>query len=192
MAKATSEATVANDALRIGTKPANGITATGASTVHQDSTGVPGAAESGDAMGAAVSVGDYNLDGYADVLVGLPREDITRASVDQTDAGAALILLGSASGVTGTGPLALNQDTTDVPGDTEKADAFGSAVTLTDLRGTTRADLAIGADGENAGNGTILQIDTDTNGIIPAGAVYLGPGTLGLPTASHVGQALAP
>lgn len=170
----------------------NGITATGASTVHQDSTGVPGAAEAGDAMGAAVSVGDYNLDGYADVLVGLPREDITRASVDQTDAGAALILLGSASGVTGTGSLALNQDTTDVPGDTEKADAFGSAVTLTDLRGTTRADLAIGADGENAGNGTILQIDTDTNGIIPAGAVYLSPGTLGLPTASHVGQALAP
>ncbi|MFD3580431.1 hypothetical protein [Streptomyces sp. NPDC058644] len=166
---------------------ANGITATGASTVHQDSTGVPGAAESGDAMGAAVSLGDYNLDGYADVLVGLPREDITRASVDQTDAGAALILLGTAGGLASTGSLALNQDTTDIPGDTEKGDSFGSAVPLTDLRGTIRADLAVGAEGENTGDGTILQIDTDASGFIPAGSVYLGSGPLGL-----VGQALTP
>lgn len=171
---------------------ANGITTTGPSTVHQDSAGVPGAAEAGDAMGTAVSLGDYNLDGYADVLTGLPREDITRATVDQTDTGAALILLGSTSGLSGTGSVAINQDTTDVPGDTEKGDNFGSAVTLTDLRGTTQADLAIGADGENTGDGTILQIDTDANGIIPAGGQYLGSGTLGLPAASHVGQALAP
>ncbi|MFE2087091.1 FG-GAP repeat protein [Streptomyces sp. NPDC002596] len=38
-------------------------------------SGVPCAAESGDAMGTAVSVGDYNGDGYADVQTGAPNED---------------------------------------------------------------------------------------------------------------------
>ncbi|MEU4618114.1 FG-GAP-like repeat-containing protein [Streptomyces umbrinus] len=170
----------------------SGITTTGATTLHQDSTGVPGAAEAGDALGTAVSVGDYDLDGHADVLTGLPNEDITRDSVARTNAGATLLLPGSPTGLTGTGTLAINQDTTDISGDTEAGDRFGSAVTLTDLRGTAQADLAIGAEGENTGDGTVLQIDTDATGVIYTSGLYYGPGTLSLPAASHIGQALAP
>ncbi len=170
----------------------NGLTTTGATTIHQDSTDIPGSAEAGDAMGASVSVGDYNLDGYADVLTGLPNEDITRADVARANAGAILLLRGGSTGLTGTGSLSINQDTTDISGDTEAGDRFGSAVTLTDLRGTARADLAIGSEGENTGDGTLLQIDTDASGVIYTSGLYYGPNTLGLPAASHIGQALAP
>ncbi|WP_257155910.1 FG-GAP-like repeat-containing protein [Streptomyces sp. Ru87] len=170
----------------------SGITTASATTLHQDSDGVPGAAEAGDAMGAAVSVGDYNLDGYADLLTGLPNEDITRDSVARTNAGATLLLPGSSSGLTGTGSLAINQDTTDISGATESDDRFGSAVTLTDLRGTAQPDIAIGADGENSGDGTVLQIDIDATGVVFTSGLYYGPGTLGLPAASHIGQTLAP
>ncbi|MEV0492409.1 FG-GAP repeat protein [Streptomyces atratus] len=48
-------------------------------------------------MGTAVSVGDYNADGYADVLTGAPNEDITRNSVNPSDAGTSILLKGTAS-----------------------------------------------------------------------------------------------
>ncbi|MEU7584404.1 FG-GAP-like repeat-containing protein [Streptomyces sp. NPDC041068] len=169
-----------------------GITAGGATTIDQNSAGVPGAAETGDAMGAALTIGDATLDGVADVLVGLPNEDITRAEVDRKDAGAVLLLPGSASGLTGTGALALNQDTPDITGDTEASDRFGSAVSLADLRGNAWADLVIGAEGESTGDGTVLHIETTATGINPASGTYFGPGSLGLSAAAHAGQALAP
>ncbi|MEV8566116.1 FG-GAP-like repeat-containing protein [Streptomyces sp. NPDC051322] len=171
---------------------ANGITMTGATTLYQGSPSVPGADETGDAMGFSLSIGDYNLDGYADVLTGVPYEDITRASVSEVDAGATLLLPGSTKGVTGVGSQAISQDTTGITGDTEKGDHFGTSVSLTDLHGTTRAELAVGTEGENTGDGTLLHLDTDTNGIIPTSGINYGPASLGLPNGSHIGQSLAP
>ncbi|WP_371796876.1 hypothetical protein [Streptomyces sp. NBC_01718] len=75
------------------------LTSTGATVIHQDTSGVPGTAESGDAMDTAVSVGDLN----ADVLTGVPNEDITRNSVNQSDAGTSVLLKGSSTGLTGAG-----------------------------------------------------------------------------------------
>ncbi|WP_343242509.1 MULTISPECIES: FG-GAP-like repeat-containing protein [unclassified Streptomyces] len=170
----------------------SGITVSGATSIDQNSEGVPGAAESGDAMGSSIAVGDVNLDGSADVLVGLPNEDITRADVDRKDAGAVLLLPGSTTGLTGTGSQALNQDTPDITGDTEAGDRFGSAVSLADLRGNAWADLVIGAEGENTGDGTVLHIETTTSGINPASGTYFGSSALGLAAAAHAGQALAP
>jgi hypothetical protein len=43
--------------------------------VNQDSAGVPGVAEPGDAMGTGLAVADADGDGYADVLAGVPGED---------------------------------------------------------------------------------------------------------------------
>ncbi|MEV6756909.1 hypothetical protein [Streptomyces sp. NPDC051214] len=44
-------------------------------TWNQDTSGVPGVAEAGDAFGAAVAAGDYNADGAPDVTVGSPGEN---------------------------------------------------------------------------------------------------------------------
>jgi len=169
-----------------------GFTTTGMTTVHQDTSGVPGAGESGDAMGASVSVGDYNDDGYADVLTGLPNEDITRGGAGQSNAGSALLLRGSSTGLTGTGALSYSQDTSGITDWTEPDDKFGSSVVLRDLSGWGRADLAIGVEGENGYDGTVLQLDTGSSGVDTTTGVYYGRTTLGTPAGAHLGQVLAP
>ncbi|MEV8320717.1 FG-GAP-like repeat-containing protein [Streptomyces sp. NPDC059900] len=169
-----------------------GFTTTGMKTIHQDTSGVPGAAESGDAMGWSVSAGDFNLDGYADVLTGAPNEDITRDAKARTDAGTTLLLKGTSSGLTGTGSQAFTQDTEGITGSTETADRLGSSVVLTDLSGYGRADLAIGVDGEDEGNGTILQLDTGASGVSTSSGVYYGRTQLGTPATAHLGESLTP
>ncbi|MEU7110072.1 esterase [Streptomyces sp. NPDC046182] len=74
-----------------------GIGTTRAAVLHQNTAGVPGGAEIGDAFGQAVATGDLDGDGYDDAIVGVPGEDIgTRA-----DTGGALILWGSPRGLVG-------------------------------------------------------------------------------------------
>nr|WP_070321260.1 FG-GAP-like repeat-containing protein [Streptomyces alboniger] len=169
-----------------------GFTTTGMRTVHQATNGVIGAAEAGDAMGWSVAAGDYNADGYADVLTGAPGEDITRSGTSRKDAGTSLLLKGSAAGLTGTGAKAFSQDEPDVPGSTETGDRLGSSVTLADLSGSGRADLAIGVEGEDAGDGTILQLDSGGSDVPGASGVYYGRTTLGTPAGARLGQTLTP
>ena len=169
-----------------------GFTTTGMRTVHQDTSGVPGTAEAGDIMGTSVSVGDYDDDGYADVLTGLPGEDITRSGVNQTNAGLALLLKGTSSGLTGSGAQWFSQDTSGIADMTESNDRFGSAVVLQDLSGWGRADLAIGVEGENTYDGVVLQLDSGSSGIDTSGGVYYDKSTLGTATGARLGQTLTP
>ncbi|MFE1751303.1 hypothetical protein [Streptomyces anandii] len=90
------------------------------------------------------------------------------------------------------GAQVFSQDTSGVGGWTEKDDKFGSAVVLRDLSGWGRADLAIGAEGENSYDGTVLQLDTGSSGVDTGKGVYYGPGTLGTPAAARLGQSLTP
>ncbi|MEU6663661.1 FG-GAP-like repeat-containing protein [Streptomyces sp. NPDC046821] len=176
---------------KITSTTAGGLTATGAKTIHQATAGVPGAAESGDALGASVAVGDYNADGYADVLAGAPGEDITRTTA-RKDAGTSLLFKGSSAGLTGTGSIAVSQDEPGVPGASESGDKLGSAVSLTDLSGYGRADLVIGAMGEDSGNGTLLYVPSNSTGIGLATSKYVGLTQLGTPKGAEVGTTLAP
>ncbi|MEU9750862.1 FG-GAP-like repeat-containing protein [Streptomyces niveus] len=172
---------------------ATGLTSTGRKTFGQDTAGVPDTGETGDDMGAYVSVGDVNLDGYDDILTGLPGEDITRGGVARTNAGQVILLRGSSTGPTATGSAAYHQDTAGVPGTTESNDRLGSSVSLTDLSGYSRADVAIGADGEDSDNGTILQLDnSSTSGIVTSSGLYYGTTALGAPAGIRIGRTLTP
>ncbi|WP_425830341.1 N-acetylmuramoyl-L-alanine amidase [Streptomyces fractus] len=170
---------------------AGGLTTTGAKTVHQDTSGVPGAAEAGDAMGASIAVGDYNLDGYADVFAGAPNEDITRTS-NRSNAGNSILLKGTSSGITGTGALTVTQDTSGVPGSTETDDNLGSAVALTDLSGYGRTDLVIGSAGENTGEGMLTYVPSNSSGLGLSSTENLTKTTLGTPATARLGTNLAP
>ncbi|WP_225821408.1 FG-GAP repeat protein [Streptomyces naphthomycinicus] len=64
--------------------------------ISQDSPGVPGGAEAGDRFGDAVVAQDFNADGYADLAVGAPGEDVGT----DVDGGTVAILWGSATGLT--------------------------------------------------------------------------------------------
>ncbi|MGA4840025.1 FG-GAP repeat protein [Streptomyces sp. G45] len=59
----------------------SGLTGTGAVAVSQDEPGVPGATESGDRLGSAVSLGDFDGDGRGDPVVGVEGEDANAGTV---------------------------------------------------------------------------------------------------------------
>ena len=113
--------------------------------LRQDVGGVPGSGEPEDAFGAALGVGDTDGDGYADVVVGVPGEDVGEAQ----DAGAIVLLRGSADGLTGEGARGLHQNSAGVSGAAEYLDLFGAQTRLADFDRDGLADLAVGAPGEN-------------------------------------------
>ncbi|MGP4083512.1 FG-GAP-like repeat-containing protein [Streptomyces sp. KR55] len=169
-----------------------GFTTTGMTVIHQDSASVPGGNESGDALGTSVSLGDHNADGYLDALAGAPGEDLARSSVNYANAGNALLVKGTSSGLTGSGSVAISQDTSGIPGSAEKDDRLGSSVSLTDLSGYGRADLTFGADGEDGTDGILLHLPSNSTGLGYSDAVIYSKTTLGTPTDGRLGQTLTP
>ncbi|WP_286256355.1 FG-GAP-like repeat-containing protein [Streptomyces graminofaciens] len=169
-----------------------GFTTTGMTTIHQGTADVEGASESSDAFGASVSVGDVDADGYADVLTGAPNEDITRAGMNRANAGSVWLLKATSAGLTGKGSLALSQDSPNIAGSTETDDKFGSAVSLTDVTGDGCADLLIGAEGEDTGNGTILYVPSVNGTPTTTKSTYYGLAQLATATAARLGQSLTP
>ncbi|MDX2524313.1 FG-GAP-like repeat-containing protein [Streptomyces europaeiscabiei] len=114
-------------------------------TYHQDSPGVPGTDEAYDKFGSALALGDVTGDGRADLAVGAPYE-----SVDgKRNVGNVVLLKGGPNGLTTVGAQSFHQATTGVPGAAEAGDHFGSSLRLRDINGNGKADLAIGAFGED-------------------------------------------
>ena len=116
-------------------------------TWHQNKSGVYGNAEVGDAFGSTLATGDFNQDGYADLAIGVPGED-----VDETqDAGSVNVLYGSGNSLQVTAPLdqSWSQRTDDVQGRAETGDGFGQALATGDFNQDGYADLAIGIPGED-------------------------------------------
>ncbi|MFI1221473.1 MULTISPECIES: FG-GAP and VCBS repeat-containing protein [unclassified Streptomyces] len=154
---------------------ASGPRSTEAVVLNQDSPGVPGAAESADGFGRSVAIGDTNGDGYGEIAVGVPGED--QGTVQS--AGGLVILPGTATGPTGKGSYGFNQGTPDVVGAVEKDDRFGGGAILRDLNGDGRTELAVGAPGENDGEGSLWVFPATASGLAAKGSFSFGHGTLG-------------
>jgi hypothetical protein len=155
---------------------AQGITATQRPKVfHQDTAGVPGTAETGDWFGQSLSVGDVNGDRYADVLVGSPGEGIGT----RTRAGTAVLLRGSATGLTTTGAASYSQNTSGIPDTAEARDAFGAAVHLADLTGDRRAEAVVGVPGENT-DGVLWTARGASTGPVRTGSVQISGKSAGI------------
>ncbi|MEU7582258.1 FG-GAP-like repeat-containing protein [Streptomyces sp. NPDC041068] len=159
--------------------------------ITQDTAGVPGVGEEGDEFGSSISAGDVNGDGYADVAVGIPGEDIESVA----DAGSTVLLKGSRSGLTGTGSQAFQQSTEGVPGASEKGDKFGSQVLLSDTDKDGKADLTVSApleDGTYADSGAVWHLRGAAGGLTVTGIKSFGPAAVGAPEKGvQFGQYLA-
>ncbi|HKD96894.1 MAG TPA: FG-GAP repeat protein [Micromonosporaceae bacterium] len=127
-----------------------GLTAAGGGWFNQDTGAVPGAREANDNFGYALAAGDFNADGFSDLAVGAPFEDIGTTS----NAGTIDLLPGSAAGITATGSTAFDESTSGVPDDPETNDEFGYALAAGDITHDGAADLAVGAPGESIGTHT--------------------------------------
>ncbi|MFE5893987.1 FG-GAP-like repeat-containing protein [Streptomyces sp. NPDC056462] len=137
----------------------------GTGTLEQNSDGVPGTGETGDAFGWELSLGDINGDGYDDLAIGSPGEDLNGIA----DAGMVSVLYGSTSGFQGAAAQSLAQDTPGVPGGNEKNDGFGGELLLTDATGDGRADLTVGLPGENNSDGYVVAFASDGSKINTSG-----------------------
>ncbi|GGN75382.1 hypothetical protein GCM10011579_055410 [Streptomyces albiflavescens] len=139
----------------------------------QDSTGVPGTDEAGDGFGASVSIADVNGDGYGELAIGVPFEDIG----SNKDTGSTVVIAG---GTVITGGRGISQDTYNVPGSPESMDYFGSDVLLSDVDKDGHADFTVAAAFEDEGVGAVTALHGSSGGVTTAGARSFGPGTLGL------------
>ncbi|MEU6552889.1 FG-GAP and VCBS repeat-containing protein [Streptomyces sp. NPDC046915] len=156
--------------------------------INQNTAGVPGASEAGDGFGWGVSVADVNGDGYADVAAGSPNEDIGKVA----SAGAVTVLRGGKGGLTGAGAVSFNQDTAGVPGTAEQNDFFGSHTALADTDHDGRAELYVGAPGENTFDGAAWAFRSTGTGPTASGSASFGPATLGAPvTDANFGDGFA-
>ena len=89
---------------------------------------------------------DFDGDGYDDVVIGTPREDLGAAK----DGGVVHVLYGSVSGPSSRSVM-LSQDSSSVAGVAETGDLFGAAFASGDLNADGYDDLAIGSPGESVG-----------------------------------------
>lgn len=78
-----------------------------------------------------------------------------------------------------------HQDTAGIPGGNEKSDFFGGEVFLSDVDGDKKADLSIGANGENDWNGNVVGLLSDGTAIGTHGVVTFGPSTVGVSTSGY-------
>lgn len=115
-------------------------------------------AEAGDEYGHALAVGDFNGDGFDDLAVGAPGEDVGPIR----DAGLVEVLYGSMNGLILGNRHVFTQDSANLPGDTEAFDRFGFSLAAGDFNGDGVDDLAIGSPYEN-----------NDDGINDAGAVQI-------------------
>jgi hypothetical protein len=141
---------------------AGGLTGVGSQIFTQNSLGVPGVAERDDNFGYALAAGDFDSEGFADLAIGAPGEDV--GTLDR--GGAVNILPGSAGGLTGPGSQIFTQNSPGVPGGTELGDNLGLALASDDFNSDSFADLAVGSA-------------EDVGTLEDAGAVNVLPGSAG-------------
>ncbi|WP_157169387.1 FG-GAP-like repeat-containing protein [Streptomyces typhae] len=122
-----------------------GVGAHGSIRVTQATPEVPGTPEAGDRFGASVELTDLNGDGIAELLAGVPGEDVTDRGAD---AGMVVVVGGSRNGP-GPGSTVLTGPS--------PAAAYGKSVAAADLTGTADKNKEIVIGGTDKVVARVIQ-----------------------------------
>ncbi len=140
----------------------SGLVNNGNQLRRQGDDGLRGDTERNDLFGAALAVGDYNGDGYDDLVVGTPGENGSRGTVN--------MILGSSGGLISNGNRRFEQDNDGLPDDREGGDGFGGVIEAGDFNGDGYDDLAAASLGEDGGQGNIIVIPGGPQALTGAGS----------------------
>jgi FG-GAP repeat len=129
---------------------------------------------------------DFNGDSIPDLAIGAPDETLGGAEA----AGVVHVLYGSPSaGLRAAGSQLWSQDSPGVADTAEDVDQFGTALASGDYNGDGRADLAVGAPGENAFSGVVHLLYGSPTGLTATGSQLWSQDSPGIAGAAEAGDA---
>jgi FG-GAP repeat len=133
--------------------------------------------------------GDFDGDGFADLAVGVPDEDVGAV----VDAGAVNVLYGGAQGSggwSGAGSQLFTQS--GAGGRAEWGDLFGDVVAVGNFNGDGFGDLAVGARGEDVGSvrdaGAVSVLYGSAGGLTSGGSQLFTQNSRGVGSSAEVGD----
>ncbi|MEU9171630.1 FG-GAP repeat protein [Streptomyces sp. NPDC048420] len=147
--------------------------------------------------GLGTASGDINGDGY-DLVVG-QRSGADEATGDADAPGGLVgVYYGGGEGPAGTegpgtAPQWWSQNSPGVPGAGEQHDSWGNDLSVADVDGDGRAEVAVGAPGEDVGRadaaGAVWLLRGTQDGLTGTGAQYFDQNTPGIPGVAEEGDA---
>ena len=133
---------------------------------------------------------DFNDDGFDDLAVGTPGEDL--ASNTKVDAGAVTVLYGSVDGVDPESAEMITQASAGIQGRAKAGDEFGAATACGDINGDGHDDLVVGAPGDTinglVGAGSVTLLLGSDGGLTPASVSLWHQRRSGVPTKAAEGD----
>ena len=150
--------------------------------LHRGTPGILEGHEPGDHFGGSVSAGDIDGDGYDDLVIGVPGDDLTVFNLDGTtfthaEAGSIHVIYGSSQGLTTTGDQVLDRVSDGLDASVGAYDRFGEAVAVADFNCDNLEDVAVGVPLDNAhpgrtNDGSIHVIYGTASGLTSADDFY--------------------
>ncbi len=145
-----------------------------------------GGSETGDEFGSSMAAGDFNDDGYDDLVVGAYHESIESPAV--SEAGMITVFMGSSAGLNISGGTCLYQlEGFLLPGTAGANDNLGKALAVGNFNADAYEDLAIGAPFDNAG-GSVTVVPGSAGGLNIAMAEVWTQSTAGMVDSEEAGD----
>jgi len=157
-----------------------GISSLGGQLWHRDQPNIDGTVDKGDRFGSELATGDFNDDGFGDLVIGVPGDDVA----GRKRAGSVNVIYGTKQGLKASGDQLWHQDSPGIAGTPGAGDRFGASLAAGDFDDDGYDDLAVGAPGDTVGAaggaGQIHVLYGSKNGLTSSGNMRLHQDTPGV------------